>query len=344
VYILFGGSSFEHEISIVSSITLKKVLGKIDLKFVFLDQGREFYLIDSQNMKSTFFSSGGYKKEPKLSMVKGGFTQKGIFGSKFLDVDTILNLCHGGDGENGVLSSLFEFYELKAISPKREASVISCNKLLTKEYAKELGVKVVDYSHYSLGDSAEVSNYPVIIKPARLGSSIGVNIVKSADELDYALDSAYEFDNEILIEPFIDGVREYNLAGTKVDGEFILSTIEEPKKEEFLDFEQKYLDFGRDGKVSAATISSELTHKLQDTFKTIYNHYFEGAIIRCDFFVIDDEVYLNEINPIPGSMANYLFDDFELVIKSLANSLPNQEKIKIDYKYINEIKQAKGKA
>ncbi len=104
------------------------------------------------------------------------------------------------------------------------------------------------------------------------------------------------------------------------------------------------MDFSRDSKVNRADISKELEEKIQESFKKIYSNLFEGAIIRCDFFVRDDEVILNEINPIPGSMANYLFEDFERTLKRVASNLPKEEKIKIDYSYINSIQSAKGKA
>ena len=70
---------------------------------------------------------------------------------------------------------------------------------------------------------------------------------------------------------------------------------------------------------------------------------FEGSLIRCDFFVVDNEVYLNEINPIPGSMANYLFDDFNKIMTSLSHSLPKNKKINITYEYVNKIQASKGK-
>jgi len=86
----------------------------------------------------------------------------------------------------------------------------------------------------------------------------------------------------------------------------------------------------------------ELRENIQEAFKKIYGTLFEGAIIRCDFFVIDGKVLLNEINPIPGSMANYLFEDFEGVLKRLSLNLPKESTIKIDYSYINSITSAKG--
>ncbi len=340
--ILFGGSSFEHEISIVSAITVKKVLKNFSLSFIFCDANREFYLIDSKNMKSNHFSTGAYKKDKKLILKQNGFASKSLFGLKDEKVGTILNLIHGRDGEDGKVASLLEFNHIAYISPRVDASVLSYNKLYTKLYAKSIGVGVVPYTLLNSSDSRDINlEYPVIIKPVRLGSSIGVSIVKSADELDYALDVAFEFDNQVLIEPFIDGVKEYNLAGCKSD-KFELSIIEEPNKEEFLDFEKKYLDFSRDGKVGSADISNELKLDIEESFKKVYSSLFEGAIIRCDFFVVNGEVLLNEINPIPGSMANYLFEDFEGMIKRLTSHLPQEADIKIDYSYINSIQSAKG--
>ncbi len=340
--ILFGGSSFEHEISIVSAITVKKVLKKANLSFIFVDSNRDFYLIDEKNMKSNYFSDGAYKKAKKLVLKKGSFCTVGMLGLKEQNLGTVLNLIHGRDGEDGKIASLLEFNGLSYISPRVDASVLSYNKLYTKLYAESLGVKVVPYWVLNSSDSRDIKlDYPVIIKPVRLGSSIGVSIVKSHDELDYALDTAFEFDNQVLIEPFIEGVLEYNQAGCKTS-KFELSIVEEPNKEEFLDFEKKYLDFSRDGDVEDASIGSELKSAIQESFKKVYGTLFEGAIIRCDFFVVDGEVLLNEINPIPGSMANYLFEDFEGMLERLVSHLPKESAIKIDYSYINSIQSAKG--
>ena len=344
IAILFGGSSFEHEISIVSAITMKKVLKKSELVYIFVDKDRDFYLVDTKEINSKLFSSGDYKKGKQLLLKKGGFFTEGMFGSKEVAFDVALNLIHGRDGEDGKIASLMEFYGIPFISPRMEASALSYNKLYTKFLAESLGVKVVPYQHLSKSDDRTLSlEYPVIVKPVRLGSSIGVTIVKEQGELDYALDVAFEFDNDVVIEPFLEGVTEYNQAGCKTDA-WELSIVEEPQKEVFLDFDKKYMDFSRDSRVMAADISEALKEKIQESFRKIYEPLFLGSIIRCDFFVVDGEVLLNEINPIPGSMANYLFDDFERMIGRLAKNLPKEKVIAIDYHYIHSIQSAKGKA
>jgi len=344
IAILFGGSSYEHEISIVSAITMKKVLKKTDITYIFVDSAREFYLIDTAKINSKLFSSGEYKKSKKLSLKKGGFFIDGMLGSKKVPFDAVLNLIHGRDGEDGKMASLLEFFDIPYISPRVEASVLSYNKLYTKFLAQNLGVNVVEYQHLNKNDTREIKlKYPVIIKPVRLGSSIGVSIVKSDSELDYALDVAFEFDDDVIVEPFIEGIKEYNQAGCYTN-EWQLSIVEEPQKEEFLDFDKKYMDFSRDSQVLQADISDELKTKIQDSFKKIYDPLFKGSIIRCDFFVVEDRVLLNEINPIPGSMANYLFDDFESMVQKLVANLPKEKNIPITYEYIHSIQSAKGKA
>ena len=341
--IVFGGQSYEHEISIVSAIALKDVLNT-SLEFIFVDSAREFYLIDAKDMKSKYFSSGDYKKCDKLILKQGGFYKKALLGEKKVEFDCVINLVHGGDGEDGKLAGIFEFFGIDFIGPRVEASVLSFNKLYTKLYAKEIGVEVVEYEVLRDRDyKLKKLNFPVIIKPSRLGSSIGVSIVKSEDELSYALDVAYEFDNEIVVEPFIEGVKEYNLAGSRAGDEFVFSIVEEPQKKEFLDFEKKYMDFSRTEQVLKADIDDAMTNNMKEAFKKIYSKLFSGAIIRCDFFVVDGKVMLNEINPIPGSYANYLFEDFNQVVLNTAKNLPKTKKIDIDYKYINSIVKAKGK-
>lgn len=344
--IIFGGVSFEHEISIVSAIALKDIL-KFELTYIFLDESRDFYLIPTDIIKSNLFSSGEYKKLSKLTLKQGGFyeSKKSLFKIKeeSVDFDVALNLIHGGDGEDGKLASIFEFMGVDYIGPRVEASVLSFNKHLTKLYARDISVSTVPYQLLNIKDKRDLDfDYPVIIKPLSLGSSIGVSVASTPEEFEYGLDVAYEFDNNVLIEPFLEDLREFNVAGFRAD-KFIFSKIEEPtKNSQILDFDKKYMDFGRT-EATLSEINENLELSLKEEFAKVYNTLFDGALIRCDFFYHNSRIYLNEINPIPGSMANYLFDDFNEAIETLTNHLPKSKKIEIDYKYINSIQSAKGK-
>ncbi len=341
--ILFGGQSFEHEISIVSATTLKEKLRDFELTFIFCDQDHTLYKIENEKMKAQTFSGGAYKNEPIVSLVQGGILRKKRFGTERLQMP-VLNLIHGSDGEDGTIAGVLDFYNIAYIGPRREASVFSFDKRYTKYLAQAIGVKVLDCEVLHKEGSRDVHTpFPFIIKPSRLGSSIGVSVVKEAEALEYALDVAFEFDESVIIEPFVEGVKEYNLAGYSANGVMHYSIIEEPQKSDFLDFDKKYLDFSRSARVNEADLDEVNVAALQENFQRIYSGLFEGALIRCDFFLIDNEVYLNEINPIPGSMANYLFNDFSSVIKSLLEDLPSGNTIHVDYRYIHTISAAKGK-
>jgi len=341
--ILFGANSYEHEISIVSAITLKNVINEEKI-YIFCDKDREFYLIDEEKLKAKYFSSFEYKKAQKLNLKKGGFYQKSLLKEKKVEFDLIINLIHGKDGEDGAVSSLLDFFNIDYIGPRTEGSVISFNKEFTKLYAKNKNVETLPYQVLNKNFKQNIDfDFPIIIKPLRLGSSIGLSVVKKVSELEYALDVAYEFDDDILIEPFYDNIKEYNLAGIKSKDGFVFSMIEEPKKESILDFDKKYLDFSRSEGANKAELSNELEKRIQNNFKNIYGTLFEGAIIRCDFFYKEDKIYLNEINPIPGSLANYLFNNFNDILSMISLNLPKQRKIDIDYKYINSINAVKCK-
>ncbi|EAK7938983.1 D-alanine--D-alanine ligase [Campylobacter coli] len=341
--ILFGGNSYEHEISIVSAVVLKKVINT-DLTFIFCDEKRRFYLIPSEKMNSKTFSGGAYQKEKELFLRQKAFYHKSLWSEKNLNLDCVINLIHGRDGEDGKIASLLEFFDIKFIGPRVEASVLSFNKEFTKLYAQSVGVKTLDYQMLRKSQKQDfTAHFPCILKPARLGSSIGISIAKNEKELDYAKDVGFEFDTDILVEDFKSNIKEYNLAGCMIKDEFIFSIIEEPKKKEFLDFEQKYLSFSGHNELIEADLSEELKQKLKDNFAKIYNPLFKGALIRCDFFILDNEVYLNEINPNPGSLANYLFKDFNKIIEQLAPSIESEKKIKITYEFLHSINGQKGK-
>ncbi|WP_104689537.1 D-alanine--D-alanine ligase [Helicobacter felis] len=340
--VLFGGVSYEHEISIVSAVALKEVLGTKIECFIFLDGARNFYLISSKDMRSNFFAKGQYKKCPKLVLKQNGFYMQGFLGEKQLNFSMLINLVHGGDGEDGKLASMLEFFNLPFIGPRVEACTVSMNKYFTKMFAKERGVKVLPYVFLDSHDNSALENldYPLIAKPNHLGSSIGISVIHEPKDVAYGLDEVFEFDSQAIVEPFKAGVKEYNLAGCMgQDGEFIFSMIEEPAKKELLGFEEKYLDFGRTQTISKANISPHLELQMQNAFKKLYDPFFIGALIRCDFFVIDNEIYLNEINPIPGSLAHYLFENFSHVLESVR--LPISQHIPITYHYINKIQKAK---
>ena len=255
-----------HEISIVSAIVLKKVI-KEPLKFIFVDKEGQFFLIPSGDMKSDFFSDGGYKKAPHLKLCRKGFVHHKWIGQEVIALDGVISLIHGRQGEDGTISSLLEFYHIPFIAPRKEACVVSYNKIMTKWYAKSVDMPTLPFEVVRGDEKPQLHNlnFPLIIKPSKGGSSLGINVAHNEEELSYYIDEAREYDDEILLEPFIDGVKEYNIAGFWGD-EFHFSIIEEPQKEKILDFDKKYLDFGREEIVPKADISPQLEQKIQRGF------------------------------------------------------------------------------
>ncbi|MBZ7994316.1 D-alanine--D-alanine ligase [Campylobacter canadensis] len=334
--IIFGANSYEHEISIVSAITLSNILE--DVKFIYVDFEHNFYLIDKKNMNAQFFAKKDFKKQKRIYISNGGFYEKSLFSQNKIDIDLIINTIHGKIGEDGTMAALLDFFNIKYIGPRINASSISIDKHLTKLYANEVGVKSLKY--YLNPTSTQGLEFPLILKPANLGSSIGIAIANNSSEFAYALDSAKEYDDKIIAEPYFENIQEINLAGY-FDGEkIVFSKFEEPKKNGHLDFSQKYLVF-KQKEIQEVKLSEEIQNKLKDAFSKIYMPLFKGALIRCDFFIKDNEIFLNEINPNPGSYANYLFDDFEKELNSLANSIKNNENIKENYSFLQKIVQAK---
>ena len=336
--IVFGGESFEHEISIISAIAVKNVINE-NLNFIFCDKDREFYLIEEKNMYAKFVSSMSYKKSKKLTLKNGGFTISGMFSDEFLKCECYINLIHGADGEDGKLSALFDFFEVPYIGPRLEACIMSYNKEFTKLLAQKAHVKVLPYEVLNKS-SLPTLPYPFILKPLRLGSSIGISVVRDQSELEYAMEVAFEFDDGVIIEPYYESIKEFNLAGCMVDGEIEYSIIEEPKKTKMLDFDQKYKKDGDDkSQVVEANIGYSLKSDMKDAFYRIYNCGFEGSLIRCDFFEINGEVYLNEINPNPGSLASHLFDSFRFseIIRKMAKNPLKQRKINVGYRFMEQI-------
>ena len=159
---------------------------------------------------------------------------------------------------------MLDFYEIPYVGPRNPACVLSFDKEFSKFFAKSRGVLTLDYQVLYRNTPIPTLEYPVIIKPSRLGSSLGISVVESQEDLQYALDSAFEYDEKVLIEPFIAGIKEYNLAGYKSKEGMRFSFIEEPEKNKFLDFDKKYLDFSRTSNAKEAEISENLKTILKE--------------------------------------------------------------------------------
>ena len=178
--------------------------------------------------------------------------------------------------------------------------------------------------------------FPCIVKPAKLGSSIGISKCENKEELINALNLAFVFDLEVLIEPFLENFKEYNIALLKQNNEIVFSQIEQPlKKDEILSFQDKYLKNskvkGMESLDRLIPANIELNEKklIQKYAQKIYNALNFNGVIRIDFIWFNNKIYLNEINSIPGSLANYLFDiPYNLLLENIIKEETKQFKDK----------------
>ena len=247
-----------------------------------------------------------------------------------------------------------------------EGSVIAQNKIITKEVLSHYEIDTLkgwriestkvlkDYESETKKLSKEEDfTFPLILKPAHLGSSIGVTVVHNITELQKSLLELSHLDSEILIEKYIENFREFNCSVRRVNNKIVASPVEKPiSKNEILNFADKYQS-GEKSKASGmaglsreipAKIESKLSEKIQSLSKKIYKTCRCKGLVRIDFIVTqDNDIYLMEINSIPGSMSYYLWEAEGITFKEQITEsieqaeLDYQEKVSKNLSYDTDI-------
>ncbi|MEK9155146.1 MAG: hypothetical protein AAB839_00690 [Patescibacteria group bacterium] len=347
ILFMFGGVSAEHEVSVVTGL---QALEHVDRHAfapycVYITKTGEWLGYGDLEKRADFQT----KKPRAVSIGKdrdGGFiTEEGIFGATIRPKVAFLAF-HGGTGESGPLQGLLEAFDIPFTSTGQEGAVITMNKALGKEVLAAHGLPIVhgisirreDIVTDSAGTIQTVQRavpLPAIIKPAHLGSSIGIHIARTNIELEkYLLESA-QLDTEIVIETFLPSFKEYNCAVRLVNGVVEASAIESPvAKDAILSFADKYQRGGKksggDGMASLqrelpANISEELKATIEETAKAAFVACRCKGMVRIDFMVTPDgKTYITEINPIPGSMAFYLWEAKGIPFQQQITDLLNQ--------------------
>jgi D-alanine-D-alanine ligase len=247
--------------------------------------------------------------------------------SEIIRLDVVFPAVHGSHGEDGTLQGLFELADIPYVGFGTTGSALTNDKILTKQLLSACEIPVlpmvtVQRSAWmnapdSLLDRIEDRfEYPVFIKPATLGSSIGVNRADDRETLRGSLDVAVNFDRRVLVEPAVTEGIEINCAVMGYDSDVTVSVLEQPLSwSDFLAFEDKYLR-GDEGMKSAereipAPVSDDLTERIQQMTREAFAAVDGRGIARIDYLVQPDtnEVYLNEINTMPGSLAFYLWQE-----------------------------------
>ncbi len=366
--VFFGGRSVEHEVSVISALQAIEHIdkNKYEVLPIYITKKGLWYtgeaLLTTANYKDikqltnqcdellVSPSSGSFD----VVQVKTGFLKKNIVHS----VDIAFPILHGTYGEDGSLQGLLEMTGIPYIGCNVLASGSGMDKIVTKMVLNDANLPVLDFEWFYksdwLKDNEAIKKrietklgYPVIVKPADTGSSVGISKVKDVEELQDAIDNAVQYSQRIIVETMVTDLLEINCAVLGSHDEAETSPCEEPLRSgDILSFKDKYVSSNTKGmsgakRILPAQIPDELTAEIKqlalDTFKAIDC----AGVVRIDFLVdkASNKVYVNELNTIPGSLSFYLWQEKGMSYSQLIEKMVqiafkvNREKNKITYTY-----------
>ncbi len=369
ILIVFGGKSCEHDISVITGVlTTNSIDGTLYNKIpVYVNSDGEWFYSPFLN-DLDWFKNKDYKKVNKVTLVLGENTLYSVRKNKLkklFSIDCAINCMHGVNGEDGSLCGIMALSGIPLASPDTFTSSFSIDKDVTKIVLKGLNVNCLTYVRimkdcfFTKKDLAikmveKKFSYPVIVKPSRLGSSIGISVANNSQELEQALINAFSYDVKVIVERALKDVIEINQSAYKIGEEIRLSMLERPFMEkDILSFKDKYLlNKKLPKKEFPAKIDDKLKNEIYKTTEKIYRKCDFNGIIRIDYLICNGVVYLNEINTVPGSLAYYLHcqsvKEFSFLLTSLIeNAIKefNQKKSlkKVYLSGVLDVKGVKGK-
>ena len=349
VAVFFGGKAPEREISIITGVF---VLNSIDKsKFnpipVFIDGDGTFFT-GERLFNLDFYKTIDRKLITECTLLAGEnkvYTLKRGKLKNAVEIYAGINCIHGRYGEDGSLLGLATFCDIPLVSPGIFAESFSIDKDFTKLLLKALEIKQVEYLRlkrdyfFEKGELAvkyagERLGYPLIVKPARLGSSIGIEKVNDAEQLFSALSRAFCYDDKVICEKYLQNAVDLNCAVYSVNGKVFVSRVDQTvTQNDLLTFEDKY----GGGKLSDLTsqnqkieLSEQICLKVRNVCEKIYRRCDFSSIVRFDFLLCENVVYLNEINAVPGSLAYYFFcnkiSEFSILLTELLQDAVNNRR------------------
>jgi D-alanine-D-alanine ligase len=350
VGVIFGGRSVEHDVSVVTGNQVIRAFDpeRYEVVPIYIDRdGRWFTgepLLDLKNYQNEVISINGVQDvilSPDirhhgliLNPLAGRFSK-----SEVLRLDVVFPAIHGTHGEDGTLQGLLELADIPYVGCGVMASALANDKIITKIVLRQYGISVVDGISFSRGEWLdhpdkviaaihENLTYPLFIKPATTGSSIGIGRATDETLLRASIDVAVNFDRRVLIENAVTNSVEINCAVIGNGENIRASVLEQPVSwEQFLTYEEKYLR-GGEGMKSAeriipAPISDDLTRQVQEIATRAFRAIDGRGTARLDFLVRPEqgEIFLNEINSMPGSVAFYLWQEEGMSARGLVQQL-----------------------
>ena len=337
VGVIFGGPTVEHEVSVISAVQAMESMDseKYDIIPIYISKDRTWYsskmLMDIEVYKD-FDSLKRYAKKVNLVNRDGSFYLQNTKGFKKLitDIDIIFPIVHGNGVEDGTLQGYLETIGVPYVGSGVIGSSLGQDKVVMKQVMSSCGFPVVPYTWFFdceyLNEKDEILKmikkigYPVIVKPATLGSSVGITVVKQELEIDKAIMEAMKYDQKIVVEKVIENLTEVNAS---VLGNYKyqqVSCLEEvTSSDDFLTYKDKYVGGGKGTKskgmasakrIIPAKIGDKKTKEIQDLSIEIFKCLNLSGVCRIDYLIdkTNDKVYVNEPNTIPGSLAFYLWE------------------------------------
>ncbi len=268
---------------------------------------------------------------------------KGRFGTKQKKIDAIVLALHGAYGEDGSIQGLLELTQIPYVGSSVFGSSITMDKVAAKMLMLQNNIKTPKFVYFygeefqkdEIGILKKIESElgsKVVVKPCRAGSSIGVSFCQTQKEIVDAINLALCFDNKVIVEEAITNFREVNVAVLGAGNETKISSLEEVVvQQNILSFDQKYINAEKNERIVDVHLDEIVEETLKEYAKKAFYLFELAGVCRMDFFVQEENVFLNEINAIPGSMANYLFKDFSFseMLDSLLE-IANKQKIKKD--------------
>ena len=338
VGVIFGGESVEHEVSIISAIQAmnKMDVEKYEIVPIYIDKNGEWYTGSFLNEIETFQDMSLLRKYGKNVVLYrnkyGSFvlqSKKG-FRKVVKEIDIAFPIVHGTNVEDGVLQGYLKTIGIPYVGSDIAGAAIGQDKVFQKQIWGSEGLPIPEYvwffdSEYEDNPEKvlkmiEQIKYPVIVKPATLGSSVGINIASNREELQKAVEEAITYDTKIVVEEVIKNLCEVNISVVGNPDGYDTSVIERVlTANEILTYEDKYIGgkkgSGSKGMLSAtrkipADISEKLSSEVRDIAVKASKALNLSGDVRIDFLIDNKKkkVYINEVNTIPGSLAFYLWE------------------------------------
>lgn len=348
--VIFGGRSVEHDVSIVTGHQVMRAVDydRFDVVPIYIDRAGRWFtgapLMDLKNYTANVTDLMGVQEVALSPSTQhrglivnpgSGFLRK----SRIITLDAIFPTVHGSHGEDGTLQGLFELADIPYVGCGVMASSVANDKVMTKVVLKQFQIPVIDGVSFSREewqtDSDKVIDqmtvhltFPLFVKPATLGSSIGISRATDKKTLREAVELALGLDRRVLVEKAAEKAIEVNCAVMGHGYEVTASVLEKPISfQEFLTFEEKYLQGGGGMKGAdreiPAPLSDELTQQIQAAAVQAFQAIEGSGIARMDFLVIEEtgEFYLNEVNTMPGSLSFYLWKESGKSAKQVVSEL-----------------------